>query len=186
MFIQTEATPNPNTLKFLPGRKVMSLGTLDIRGAEGARQSPLAEALFTINGVSGVFFGGDFISVTKSAGEWAELKPEILGAIMEHFLSGASLLSAEVGGDPKEGEEFFAPADAATVATIKELLETHVGPSVAKDGGDIKFRGYRDGTVYLAMKGSCSGCPSSSSTLKHGVQNLLKHYLPEIRAVEQI
>ncbi|WP_020174290.1 NifU family protein [Methyloferula stellata] len=186
MFIQTEATPNPNTLKFLPGCKVMSLGTLDIRGAEGARQSPLAEALFSIDGVSGVFFGSDFISVTKASGDWAELNPQILGAIMEHFLSGASLLSEAVGGDPKEGEEFFAPADAETVATIKELLETRVRPSVANDGGDIKFRGFRDGTVYLAMKGSCSGCPSSSQTLKHGIQNLLKHYLPDIRAVEQI
>jgi Fe-S cluster biogenesis protein NfuA len=186
MFIQTEATPNPQTLKFLPGRKVMSLGTLDIRGAEGARQSPLAGALFAIDGVSGVFFGSDFVSVTKSRGEWAELKPEILGVIMEHFLSGASLLSEELGGDPKEGEEFFAPGDAQTVATIKELLETKVRPNVAKDGGDITFRGFRDGTLYLSMKGSCSGCPSSSSTLKHGVQNLLKQYLPEIRAVEQI
>jgi len=186
MFIQTEATPNPNTLKFLPGCKVMTLGTLDIRGVEGARQSPLAEALFMIDGVSGVFFGKDFISVTKTSGEWAELNPQILGAIMEHFVSGASLLSEAVGGDPKEGEEFFAPGDADIVATIKELLETRVGPSVAKDGGDIKFRGYRDGTVYLAMKGSCAGCPSSSSTLKHGVQNLLKQYLPDIRSVEQI
>ncbi len=183
MFIQTEVTPNPNTLKFLPGRKVMTLGTLDIRGAEGARQSPLAAALFAIDGVSGVFFGSDFISVTKSGGDWAALKPEILGAIMEHFLSGASLLT---GGDPKEGEEFFAPADAQTVATIKELLETKVRPNVAKDGGDITFRGFRDGTLYLSMKGSCSGCPSSSSTLRHGVQNLLKQYLPEINAVEQI
>jgi Fe-S cluster biogenesis protein NfuA len=186
MFIQTEATPNPNTLKFLPGCKVMSLGTLDIRSPEGACQSPLAQALFTIDGVSGVFFGKDFISVTKAAGEWDELKPVILGAVMEHFLSGSSLLSEEVGGDPKEGEEFFAPADAETVAAIKELLETRVRPSVANDGGDIKFRGFRDGTVYLAMKGSCSGCPSSSQTLKHGIQNLLKHYLPDIRAVEQI
>jgi Fe-S cluster biogenesis protein NfuA len=186
MFIQTEATPNPNTLKFLPGCKVMTLGTLDIRGAEGARQSPLAEALFMIDGVSGVFFGSDFISVTKSSGDWAELNPQILGAIMEHYLSGASLLSEAVGGDPKEGEEFFAPDDAETVAAIKELIETRVRPSVANDGGDIKFRGYRDGTVYLAMKGSCSGCPSSSQTLKHGIQNLLKHYLPDIRAVEQI
>jgi Fe-S cluster biogenesis protein NfuA len=186
MFIQTEATPNPNTLKFLPGCKVMTLGTLDIRGPEGARQSPLAEALFTIDGVSGVFFGKDFVSVTKNAGEWSELNPQILGAIMEHFLSGASLLSEEVGGDPKEGEEFFAPGDADIVATIKELLETRVRPSVAKDGGDIKFRGFRDGTVYLGMKGSCSGCPSSSKTLKHGIQSLLQQYLPDIRSVEQI
>ncbi|WP_036258788.1 NifU family protein [Methylocapsa aurea] len=187
MFIQTEATPNPATLKFLPGRPVMKLGTLDIRGEEGATQSPLAQALFAIDGVSGVFFGSDFISVTKSSGDWQEIKPTVLGAIMEHFLSGEPLLADDSGLAPQgEGDEFFAPNDAETVATIKKLIETHVRPAVAKDGGDIKFRGFRDGTVYLGMKGSCSGCPSSSATLKHGIQNLLKHYVPDVRAVEQI
>jgi Fe-S cluster biogenesis protein NfuA len=185
MFIQTEATPNPATLKFLPGCRVMNGGTLDIKAPEGATASPLASALFSLDGISGVFFGGDFISVTKNAGDWAELKPAILGAIMEHFLSGAPLL-AEGMAPAAEAKEFFAPEDADTVATIKELLETRVRPAVAGDGGDIKFRGYRDGTVYLGMKGSCSGCPSSSATLKHGIQNLLKQYLPEIRAVEQM
>jgi Fe-S cluster biogenesis protein NfuA len=187
MFIQTEATPNPATLKFLPGRAVMTRGTLDIRGAEGARQSPLAEALFALDGVAGVFFGSDFISVTKSSGDWRDIKPTVLGAIMEHFLSGAPLLTDEAGlAAQGEGEEFFAPTDAETVAEIKKLIETHVRPAVANDGGDIKFRGFRDGTVYLAMKGSCSGCPSSSATLRHGIQNLLKHYVPDVRAVESI
>jgi Fe-S cluster biogenesis protein NfuA len=187
MFIQTEATPNPATLKFLPGKPVMPVGTLDIRGVEGAAQSPLAQALFAIEDVSGVFFGKDFISVTKKSGDWLELKPLILGAIMEHFLTGAPLLTDGFAAhDDGEAEEFFAESDAATVATIKELIETRVRPAVAGDGGDIKFRGFRDGTVYLAMKGSCSGCPSSSATLKHGIQNLLKTYLPQIHTVEQV
>jgi Fe-S cluster biogenesis protein NfuA len=187
MFIETEATPNPATLKFLPGRPVMEAGTLDIRAAEGAEKSPLAQAIFEIGGVDGVFFGGDFISVTKTAGEWSELKPAILGVIMEHFMSGAPLLVDGASADPHtEADEFFAPEDAETVETIKDLLETRVRPAVAGDGGDIKFRGYRDGTVYLAMKGSCSGCPSSTATLKHGIQNLLRHYLPSVNAVEQI
>jgi Fe-S cluster biogenesis protein NfuA len=187
MFIQTEATPNPATLKFLPGRPVMEFGTLDIRGAEGARQSPLAEALFSIEGVSGVFFGADFISVTKSSGDWRDIKPAVLGAIMEHFLSGAPLLNDDAGVTGQgDGEEFFAPDDAGTVETIKKLIETHVRPAVAKDGGDIKFRGFREGTVYLTMKGSCSGCPSSTATLRHGIQNLLRHYVPDVQTVEQI
>lgn len=187
MFIETEATPNPATLKFLPGRRVMAKGTLDMRDAAAASQSPLAEALFAIDGVTGVFFGSDFISVTKSSSDWAELKPVILGAIMEHFVSGAPLL---VGGfddeELSEGEEFFAESDAGTVGTIKELIESHVRPAVAGDGGDIRFRGFRDGIVYLAMKGACSGCPSSTATLRHGIENLLRHYVPDVRAVEQI
>jgi len=187
MFIETEATPNPATLKFLPGRPVLTQGTLDIRDAEGAGQSPLAQALFAIDGVSGVFFGSDFISVTKSGGDWPNLKPVVLGAIMEHFISGEPLLIGEGDGAGQgDGEEFFAGDDAETVVTIKKLIETHVRPAVANDGGDIKFRGYRDGTVYLALKGSCSGCPSSSATLRHGIENLLKHYVPDVRAVEQI
>jgi Fe-S cluster biogenesis protein NfuA len=191
MFIQTEATPNPATLKFLPGRPVMPFGTLEIKGPEAASQSPLAEALFSIEGVRGVFFGADFISVTKSGADWQELKPVVLGAIMEHFLSGAPLLNPDSaspvpGGSQEENEEFFAASDAGTVAAIKKLLETHVRPAVANDGGDIKFRGFRDGTVYLAMKGACSGCPSSTATLRNGIQNLLKHFLPNVQAVEQI
>jgi Fe-S cluster biogenesis protein NfuA len=182
MFIQTEATPNPATLKFLPGRPVLEHGTLDLRDAAQAEQSPLAERLFGIPGVSGVFFGSDFITVTKSAGEWHQLKPMILGAIMEHFMSGAPLLT--VGShEITDGEEFFDEADAATVATIKELIETRVRPAVANDGGDITFRGFKDGVVYLNMKGACSGCPSSTATLRHGIQNLLRHFIPDVTEV---
>jgi len=182
MFIQTEATPNPATLKFLPGRPVLENGTLDLRDAAQAEQSPLAERLFGIAGVSGVLFGSDFITVTKNTGEWQQLKPMILGAIMEHFMSGAPLLSAGAA-EQKDGEEFFDEADAATVATIKELIETRVRPAVANDGGDITFRGFKDGVVYLNMKGACSGCPSSTATLRHGIQNLLRHFIPDITEV---
>ena len=182
MFIQTEATPNPATLKFLPGRAVLENGTLELRDAEQAAQSPLAQELFGIAGVSGVFFGSDFITITKNAGEWQQLKPMILGAIMQHFMSGAPLLvtgSAEQGGS----DEFFDAADAETVATIKELIETRVRPAVANDGGDITFKGFKDGVVYLNMKGSCSGCPSSTATLQHGIQNLLRHFIPDVTEV---
>ncbi len=182
MFIQTEATPNPATLKFLPGRPVLENGTLDLRDAEQAEQSPLAERLFGISGVSGVFFGSDFITVTKSAGEWQQLKPMILGAIMEHFMSGAPLVN-EGGAERIDGDEFFDAADAETVATIKELIETRVRPAVANDGGDITFRGFKDGIVYLNMKGACSGCPSSTATLRHGIQNLLRHFIPDVTEV---
>jgi Fe-S cluster biogenesis protein NfuA len=182
MFIQTEATPNPATLKFLPGQAVLENGTLDLRDAAEAAQSPLAERLFGIAGVSGVFFGSDFITVTKNEGEWQQLKPMILGAIMEHFMSGAPLLNS--GETAKsEGDEFFDAADAETVATIKELIETRVRPAVANDGGDITFRGFKDGVVYLNMKGACSGCPSSTATLRHGIQNLLRHYIPDVTEV---
>ena len=186
MFIQTEATPNPATLKFLPGRAVMPDGTLDLRDVTDAERSPLAQRLFGVSGVSGVFLGSDFITVTKSDGEWPHLKPAILGAIMEHFMSGAPVLAAGSAADVIEEGEFFDPADAQTVETIKDLLETRLRPAVAGDGGDITFRGYRDGTVYLAMKGSCSGCPSSTATLKHGIQNLLRHFLPDVREVEAV
>jgi len=184
MFIQTEATPNPATLKFLPGLPVLENDTLDLRNAEEAAQSPLAERLFGIAGVSGVFFGSDFITVTKSSGEWQQLKPMILGAIMEHFMSGAPLLAT--GGSAEnnsDGDEFFDAADAETVATIKDLIETRVRPAVANDGGDITFKGFKDGVVYLNMKGSCAGCPSSTATLQHGIQNLLRHFVPDVTEV---
>lgn len=186
MFIQTEATPNPATLKFLPGRIVMADGTLEVRDADTAASSPLAERLFGVSGVSGVFFGGDFITVTKNAGEWPHLKPAILGAIMEHFMSGAPILREGAAADVIEDGEFFAEGDARTVETIKELLETRIRPAVAGDGGDITFRGFKDGIVYLAMKGSCAGCPSSTATLKHGIQNLLRHFLPDVREVQAV
>ena len=185
MFIQSEATPKPATLKFLPGQPVMPHGTLDIKDSGSAGRSPLARALFTIEGVSGVFLGPDFISVTKSGDDdWRTLKPMVLGAILEHYTSGAPMLKDEAAADVDD--EFFEAKDADTVETIKELLESRVRPAVAGDGGDITFRGFRDGIVYLEMKGSCSGCPSSTATLKNGVQNLLKHYVPEVSAVEQI
>jgi Fe-S cluster biogenesis protein NfuA len=180
MFIQTEPTPNPATLKFLPGRTVLASGTLDMRDKESAAQSPLAESLFTIPGISGVFFGSDFIAVTKSGGEWQQLKPAVLGAIMEHFMSDAAIVSAADAAATSDSGEFFAAEDSETVATIKELIESRVRPAVANDGGDITFRGFRDGIVYLDMKGACSGCPSSTATLRHGIQNLLRHYLPDV------
>jgi len=184
MFIQTEATPNPATMKFLPGEQVLAQGSRELLNAEEAQVSPLASALFSIEGVSGVFLGSDFVSVTKSDGEWQHLKPAILGAIMEHFLSGAPVLAPDAV-EPIPTGEFFAPEDAAVVDTIKELLVTRVRPAVAADGGDIVFRGFKDGVVYLQMKGSCSGCPSSSATLKQGIQNLLCHFVPEVKSVEQ-
>jgi Fe-S cluster biogenesis protein NfuA len=182
MFIQTEPTPNPATLKFLPGRPVLAHGTLDMRDRAAAAQSPLAERLFDVNGVNGVFFGADFIAVTKADGEWQQLKPAILGAIMEHFMSGTPVLRSEGATTPSEAEaeEFFAPEDVETVGMIKELIETRVRPAVANDGGDITFRGFKDGIVYLNMKGACSGCPSSTATLRHGIQNLLRHYIPDV------
>jgi Fe-S cluster biogenesis protein NfuA len=186
MFIQTEATPNPATLKFLPGQAVLETGTLEIRDAAEASKSPLAERLFEINGVNGVFFGSDFIAVSKSAGEWPQLKPAILGVIMEHFMSGAPLLNEGETGVTVESDEFFEAADAETVATIKDLIETRVRPAVANDGGDITFRGYQDGIVYLSMKGACSGCPSSTATLRHGIQNLLRHYVPDVVEVRPV
>jgi len=183
MFIQTEPTPNPATLKFLPGRAVLAHGTLDMRDKAAAAQSPLAERLFEISGVNGVFFGSDFIAVTKTEHEWQQLKPAILGAIMEHFMSGAPVVRAQAGAAAAGADEFFAPEDSETVATIKELIETRVRPAVANDGGDITFRGFKDGVVYLDMKGACSGCPSSTATLRHGIQNLLRHYLPDVTEV---
>jgi Fe-S cluster biogenesis protein NfuA len=189
MFIQTEATPNPATLKFIPGRTVLDAGTMEFSSRDSASRSPLAARLFEVPGVTGVFFGYDFITVSKADGDWQQLKPAILGAIMEHYMSGAPLLadgSAANDEEADEADEFFNEADADTVAQIKDLIETRVRPAVANDGGDITFRGFRDGIVYLNMKGSCAGCPSSTATLKHGVQNLLRHFIPEVREVEAV
>ncbi len=185
MFIQTEATPNPATLKFIPGREVLPGDTLDMRSPEEAQRSPLAQRLFEIDGVSGVFFGADFVAVTQEGREWQHLKPAILGAIMEHYLTGQPLLT-DTGEGAAGADEFFAAEDETTVATIKELLETRVRPAVASDGGDITFQGYRDGVVFLHMRGACAGCPSSTATLKHGIENLLRHFVPDVREVRPI
>ena len=183
MFIQTESTPNPATLKFLPGREVMGEGAVaDFPSAEQAGRSPLAKALFTIPEVSRVFFGSDFISVTKRDGDWKHLKPAILGAVMEHFTQGLPLLE----GSAEETEETYSAEDSEVVEQIKELIETRVRPAVAQDGGDIIYKGFRNGTVYLHMRGSCAGCPSSTATLKMGIENMLKHYVPEVNQVEAV
>lgn len=189
MFIQTEATPNPATLKFLPGKVVLEQGTADFRDAgTAAEQSPLAALLFEIPGVTGIFFGYDFVTVTKNDNsEWHHLKPAILAGIMEHFMSDSPVMvTADGGQEATDNEEFFDTADEPIVATIKELLDTRVRPAVAQDGGDITFKGYRKGTVFLHMKGACAGCPSSTATLKHGIQNLLCHFIPEVQGVEAI
>ncbi len=186
MFIQTEATPNPATLKFLPGREVLGDGrAADFPTREAAERSPLAMRLFAVENVTGVFFGSDFITVTKSGGEWQHLKPALLGAIMEHFTGGAPILFAAAAEDgdahaTHEGE------DGEIVSQIKEILDTRVRPAVAQDGGDITFQGYEQGIVFLNMQGSCAGCPSSTVTLKRGVENMLKHYIPEIVEVRQV
>jgi Fe-S cluster biogenesis protein NfuA len=185
MFIETEGTPNPATLKFLPGRDVMGAGTADFATPEAAARSPLAVALFDLPGVARVFLGGDFVTVTKTDDlEWQALKPQVLGVLMEHFVAGRPVL--EDGADLAAADEDVVPEDAEIVAQIKELLDTRVRPAVAGDGGDIVFRGYRDGVVRLHMQGACSGCPSSRATLKHGIENMLRHYVPEVVAVEQV
>src|SRR3954462_12245841 len=190
MLIQTETTPNPATLKFLPGERVMDAGTRDFATPEEAEASPLAEAIFATGEVEGVFFGRDFISVTAAPGvDWRQLKPEVLSVLLDHFASGAPLFRAAsaaatgVAGDEDYGED---PADEPIVAEIRELIETRVRPAVAQDGGDIVYRGFRKGTVYLALHGACSGCPSSTMTLKQGIESLLKHYVPEVEAVEAV
>jgi len=189
MFIQTEATPNPATLKFLPGVPVMPSGSADFPNQEEAEKSPLAAQLFRIPGVSGVFFGHDFISVTREGDaedgfDWQHLKPAILGTIMEHFVTGKPVMTEGFGD--VDLEEDFEEADIEIVNTIKELLDTRVRPAVAQDGGDITFHGFRDGIVYLHMRGACAGCPSSTATLKHGIQNLLKHFIPEVQEVQPV
>ncbi len=183
MFIQTEATPNPATMKFLPGRTVLESETQDFRSVDEAGSSPLAQKLFNVPGVVGVFFGHDFISITKGDSEWQHMKPAVLGAIMEHFMSGAPVMQ-NVGTELENDEgEFFNEADGESVKTIKELIETRVRPAVSQDGGDITFKGFKDGIVYLSMRGACAGCPSSTATLQYGIQNLLQHFLPEVKEV---
>jgi NFU1 iron-sulfur cluster scaffold homolog, mitochondrial len=184
MFIETEGTPNPATLKFLPGRDVMGGGTADFAAIDTAARSPLASALFALPGVARVFLGSDFITVTKTdAVAWQSLKPQVLGAIMDHFVAGRSVIEGET---ESWVDEDVAPEDQEIVTQIKELLDTRVRPAVAGDGGDIVFRGYRDGVVQLYLQGACSGCPSSRATLKHGIENMLRHYVPEVVAVEQV
>jgi Fe-S cluster biogenesis protein NfuA len=193
MLIETETTPNPASLKFLPGRPVMGGGgTREFASPEAAMASPLAQALFDTGDVTGVFFGADFVTVTAAPGaEWRDLKPAVVGVLLDHFVSEAPLFApASAAGIAVPGEDSDAPllvdedpADADIVAQINELLETRVRPAVAGDGGDIRYRGYRDGVVYLAMQGACSGCPSSTATLKHGIEGLLKHYVPEVTEV---
>jgi Fe-S cluster biogenesis protein NfuA len=183
MFIQTEATPNPATLKFLPGQPVLESGALDMPDREAAAQSPLAARLFDIPNVGGVFFGADFISITKTDGEWQQIKPAVLGAIMEHYMSGEPLLAGGAEAEAAGEDEFFDEKDAETVTLIKDLIDTRVRPAVAGDGGDITFKGYKEGVVFLTMKGACSGCPSSTATLQHGIQNLLRHFVPEVTEV---
>lgn len=182
MFIQTESTPNPATMKFLPGTEVMHAGaTANYTESAQAARSPLAQRLFAVDGVSGVFLGGDFVTVTKSGEkDWSLLKPLVLGAIMEHFTSGKPAVMAEEAG--AEGGAEVA-SDDPIVNQIKELLDTRVRPAVAQDGGDIIFRRFENGVVYLHMQGSCSGCPSSTATLKMGIENMLKHYIPEVAEV---
>ena len=183
MFIETEATPNPATLKFLPGRDVMGAGTADFAGPDLAERSPLATALFELPGVARVFFGGDFVTVTKNdLTEWQALRPQVLGVLMEHFVAGRPVVDSQADAV----DEDVAPEDQEIVDQIKELLDTRVRPAVAGDGGDIVFRGYREGIVRLHMQGACSGCPSSSATLKHGIENMLRHYVPEVLGVEQV
>jgi Fe-S cluster biogenesis protein NfuA len=189
MFIETETTPNPATLKFLPGRQVMPAGTREFADPESAKASPLAEALFDTGEVTNVFLGGDFVAVTAAPGaDWTQLKPQVVAVLLDHFISGAPLFA---GGD---ASGFAVPAeadlvveedegDADIVAQINELLESRIRPAVANDGGDIVYRGYRDGVVHLQMQGACAGCPSSTATLKHGIEGLLKHYIPEITEV---
>jgi Fe-S cluster biogenesis protein NfuA len=184
MFIETEGTPNPATLKFLPGRYVMETGTADFASPATAARSPLAAALFELPGVARVFLGNDFITITKNDEiSWQGLKPQVLAAIMEHFVAGRPVIE---GADEDLLDEDVDPADQEVVEQIKELLDTRVRPAVAGDGGDIVFRGYRDGIVRLHMQGACSGCPSSRATLKHGIENMLRHYVPEVVAVEQV
>ena len=185
MFIQTEDTPNPATLKFLPGREVMGTGTAEFSSEEAAAASPLAQRLFEVDGVTSIFLGADFITVAKREDkEWYLMKPAVLGVIMEHFVSGAPVMREDGAGEQAGhagGEE-----DSEVVSQIKELLDTRVRPAVAMDGGDITFEGFEEGVVWLHMRGACAGCPSSTATLKMGIENMLRHYIPEVREVRPV
>ncbi len=181
MFIETERTPNPATLKFLPGRDIMGDSTAHFPNPEAAARSPLALRLFGIDGVAAVFLGSDFITITTNGAEWQDLKPAVLGAIMEHLTAGLPVVEADSAPAEDSGED-----DDDVVRQIKDLLDTRVRPAVAQDGGDIVYRGFEDGIVYLHMQGSCSGCPSSTATLKHGIENLLRHFVPEVAEVRQV
>ncbi|NDE89525.1 MAG: NifU family protein [Alphaproteobacteria bacterium] len=182
MFIQTEQTPNPATLKFLPGQAVLAAGTADFPSADKAGASPIAKGLFAVDGVTGVFLGSDFITVTKSADkEWSTIKPHVLAAIMDHFLSGLPALSDNAPTPVASSDD-----DSDVVKQIRELIEQRVRPAVAQDGGDITFNRFEEGVVYLNLKGSCAGCPSSTATLKSGIENMLKHYIPEVVEVRQV
>ncbi len=186
MFIQTESTPNPATLKFLPGQSVLEMGTADFPAPVGADVSPLAARIFDVDGVTGVFLGTDFVTVTKGdAVEWDHIKPALLGAIMEHYQSGAPVMAGE-GAPTQGGHAEHTGEDGEIVGQIKELLDTRVRPAVAQDGGDITFHGFERGVVYLHMQGACAGCPSSTLTLKMGIENLLRHYIPEVTEVRPV
>jgi Fe-S cluster biogenesis protein NfuA len=190
MLIRTEQTPNPATRKFLPGHPVMEAGTRDFPDAEGAEASPLAKALFDSGLVEGVFYGRDFVSVTVAPGvSWNDLEPLVVETLLDHFVSGAPLFAAgsaagiHVAADSDFEED---PADADIIEQIKELIENRVRPAVAQDGGDIAYKGYKDGRLYLTMHGACSGCPSSTVTLKRGIESLIRHYVPEVESVEAV
>ncbi|WP_028639880.1 NifU family protein [Novosphingobium acidiphilum] len=188
MFIETETTPNPATLKFLPGEVVMATGTREFTSDEQAAVSPLAQGLFALGDVTGVFFGREFVSVTIAPGAaWSDTKPQVLAVLLDHFVTQTPLFAAGVADFAVPGEDDDAPADdpadADIIDQIKDLIETRVRPAVANDGGDIIYRGFRDGVVYLRMQGACSGCPSSTATLKNGIESLLKHYVPEVSEV---
>jgi Fe-S cluster biogenesis protein NfuA len=187
MFIQTESTPNPATLKFLPGQTVLEMGTADFPSEEAAQSSPLAKRIFATGGVAGVFLGSDFVTVTKTeAVEWDHIKPAVLGAVMEHFQSGAPAIDDGTSNSASGGHAEHTGEDGAIVEQIKELLDTRVRPAVAQDGGDITFHGFDRGIVYLHMQGACAGCPSSTLTLKMGIENLLRHYIPEVVEVRPV
>jgi Fe-S cluster biogenesis protein NfuA len=190
MLIRTEQTPNPATRKFLPGEPVMDAGSRDFPDADSAQASPLASALFDTGLVEGVFFGRDFISVTAAPGvSWNDLEPDVVGILLDHFVSGAPLFTpGTAAGIQIDGAADFEddPADAEIIDQIKELIETRVRPAVAQDGGDIVYRGYKDGRLYLAMQGACHGCPSSAVTLKRGIEGLIRHYVPEVETVEAV
>jgi Fe-S cluster biogenesis protein NfuA len=188
MYIETEQTPNPATLKFLPGEQVMAAGTRDFRDEDDAAASPLATALFDLGDVTGVFFGRDFISVTAGPGvDWSALKPQVVAILLDHFVTGTPLFSGPdasgIAVPPEDADFGDDPAQADVIEQIKELIETRVRPAVAGDGGDIVYRGFREGVVYLTMQGACAGCPSSTATLKNGIETLLKHYVPEVSEV---